>query len=108
MHTEERCLGETKWKNIGRYCQKMSKSFTRDVFRAILESKLSVEKELDDPSVPGVLSRALEVTGVTQTEAIKEHIFHQSQQSADENAFYHVRRVGAVKTLAMKERSFEF
>ena len=87
MHTEERRLGETKWMNNRRFCQKISKSFMRAVFRAILEGKLSVLVELDDPSVPGVLNRS--VTGVTQTEAIKKHLFHQSQQSADENAFYY-------------------
>ena len=74
------------------------------VFNAFLEAKLSVEVELGNPSVTDVLSRALEVIGATLMEHFEEHFFHQTQQRAGEIIFDYARRVGAIKTLAMKAR----
>ena len=69
---------------------------------------LSVEVELGNPSVIDVLSRTLAVIGVTQMENLEERFFHQTQQRAEENIFDYARRMGAIKTLALKERSKEY
>ena len=55
------------------------------VFIAVLEAKLSVEVELGNPSVADVLSRTLEVIGVTPMDHLEEHCFHQTKQRAEEN-----------------------
>ena len=78
------------------------------VFTAFLEAQLSVEVELGKPSVTDVLSIALEVIGATQMEHFEEHFFHQTQQRAGENIFDYVRRVGAIKTLAMIGRCNDY
>ena len=78
------------------------------VFNAFLEAKLSVEVETGDPSVIDVLSRTLAVIGFTQMENLEETFLHQTQQRADENIFVYARRVGAIKTLALKERGNEY
>ena len=78
------------------------------VFNAFLEAKLSVEVETGDPSVIDVLSRTLAVIGFTQMENLEETFLHQTQERADENIFVYARRVGAIKTLALKERGNEY
>ena len=64
--------------------------------------------ETGDPSVIDVLSRTLAVIGFTQMENLEETFLHQTQQRADENIFVYARRVGAIKTLAFKERGNEY
>ena len=78
------------------------------VFNAFLEAKLSVEVDIGDPSVIDVLSRTLAVIGFTQMENLEETFLHQTQQRADENIFVYARRMGAIKTLALKERCYEY
>ena len=98
---------QLKW-NYQKCCQKISESLVAAVFNAFLEAKLSVEVELGNPSVIDVLSRTLAVIGVTQMENLEEQFFHQTQQRAEENIFEYARRMGAIKTLALKERSNEY
>ena len=98
---------QLKW-NYQKCCQKISESLVAAVFNAFLEAKLSVEVEIGDPSVIDVLSRTLAVIGFTQMENLEETFLHQTQQRADENIFVYARRVGAIKTLALKERGNEY
>ena len=98
---------QLKW-NYQKCCQKVSESLVAAVFNAFLEAKLSVEVETGDPSVIDVLSRTLAVIGFTQMENLEETFLHQTQQRADENIFDYARRVGAIKTLALKERGNEY
>ena len=57
------------------------------VVNAFLEAKLSVGVELCNPSVPDFLSRRLEVREKKQMEDMKEHLFHQTRQKAEDNIF---------------------
>ena len=98
---------QLKW-NYQKCCQKISESLVAAVFNAFLEAKLSVEVETGDPSVIDVLSRTLAVIGFTQMENLEETFLHQTQQRTDENIFVYARRVGAIKTLALKERGNEY
>ena len=98
---------QLKW-NYQKCCQKISESLVAAVFNAFLEAKLSVEVETGDPSVIDVLSRTLAVIGFTQMENLEETFLHQTQQRTDENIFVYARRVGVIKTLALKERGNEY
>ena len=85
----------------------MSESLRGAVFNAILETKLSVEVELGDPSVIDVLSRTSEVIGVFQIERIEERFLLEPRQEKEENIADYARRVGAFKTLALETFSDE-
>ena len=98
---------QLKW-NYQKCCQKISESLVAAVFNAFLEAKVSVEVETGDPSVIDVLSRTLAVIVFTRMENLEETFLHQTQQRADENIFVYARRVGAIKTLALKERGNEY
>ena len=52
----------------------MSESPRGDVFNAFLEAKLFVEVELERPSVSDLLSRAVQVIGVSQMDLIEERL----------------------------------
>ena len=66
-------------------CQMMSESLRGAVFNAFLESKLSVEVELGEPSVIDVLSRTSEVIGVSQIELLEECFLLELRQEKEEN-----------------------
>ena len=88
-------------------CQMMSESLWGAVFNAFLEAKLFVEVELEGPSVSDLLSRTVQVIGVSQIELIEERLLLELRQRKGENISDYARRVGAFKTLALKTFSDE-
>ena len=88
-------------------CQMMSESLRGAVFNAFLEAKLFVEVELERPSVSDLLSRTVQVIGVSQIELIEERWLLELRQRKEENISDYARRVGAFKTLALKTVSDE-
>ena len=88
-------------------CQKISESLVGSVFDAFLEAKLSVEVELEEPSVSDVLSRLVEVVGVGQFETFEERFLFELRQGKQESLSDYARRVGAFKTFASKHFSIE-
>ena len=88
-------------------CQMMSESLRGAVFNAFLEAKLFVEVELEGPSVLDLLSRTVQVIGVSQIELIEERLLLELRQRKRENISDYARRVGAFKTLALKTFSDE-
>ena len=88
-------------------CQMMSESLRGAVFNAFLEAKLFVEVELEGPSVSDLLSRTVQVIGVSQIELIEERLLLELRQRKGENISDYARRVGAFKTLALKTFSDE-
>ena len=88
-------------------CQMMSESLRGAVFNAFLEAKLFVEVELEGPSVSDLLSRTVQVIGVSQIELIEERLLLELRQRKRENISDYARRVGAFKTLALKTFSDE-
>ena len=65
------------------------------------------EVELGDSSVIDVLSRTLEVIGVSQIELFEERFLLELRQEKDENISDYARSVGAFKTLAQETFSDE-
>ena len=88
-------------------CQMMLKSLRGAVFNAFLEAKLFVEVELEGPSVSDLLSRTVQVIGVSQIELIEERLLLELRQRKGEKISDYARRVGAFKTLALKTFSDE-
>ena len=88
-------------------CQMMSESLRGAVFNAFLEAKLFVEVELEGPSVSDLLSRTVQVIGVSPIELIEERLLLELRQRKGENISDYARRVGAFKTLALKTFSDE-
>ena len=88
-------------------CQMTSESLRGAVFNAFLEAKLFVEVELERPSVSDLLSRTVQVIGVSQIELIEERLLLELRQRKEENISDYARRVGAFKTLALKTVSDE-
>ena len=88
-------------------CQMMSESLRGAVFNAFLEAKLFVEVELERPSVSDLLSRTVQVIGVSQIELIEERLLLELRQRKEENISDYARRVGAFKTRALKTISDE-
>ena len=88
-------------------CQMMSESLRGAVFNAFLEAKLFVEVELEGPSVSDLLSRTVQVIGVSQIGLIEERLLLELRQRKGENISDYARRVGAFKTLALKTFSDE-
>ena len=97
---------QLKW-NHQTCCQKLSESLMGAVFNAFLEAKLFVEVELERPSVSDLLSRTVQVIGVSQIELIEERLLLELRQGKEENISDYARRVGAFKTLALKTFSDE-
>ena len=97
---------QLKW-NYETCCQMMSESLRGTVFNAFLEAKLFVEVELERPSVSDLLSRTVQVIGVSQIELIEERLLLELRQRKEENISDYARRVGAFKTLALKTVSDE-
>ena len=89
---------QMKW-NYQSCCQKLSESLRGAVFKACLEAKLSVEFEVEKPSVSDVLSRILQVIGVSHIELIEERFLLELRQRKQESISEYARRVGAFKTL---------
>ena len=85
----------------------MSESLRGAVFNAFLEAKLFVEVELEGPSVPDLLSRTVQMIGVSQIELIEERLLLELRQRNGENISDYARRVGAFKTLALRTFSDE-
>ena len=79
----------------------------RGCFHAFFEAKLFVEVELAAPSVSDVLSRTVEVVGVSQIELIEEHSLPELGQRKEESISEYARRVDAFKTLAVEKFSDE-
>ena len=77
------------------------------VFNAFLEAKLFVEVELERPNVSDLLSRTVQVIGISQIELIEERLLLELRQRKEENISDYARRVGAFKTLALKTFSDE-
>ena len=102
LHTAD----QRKW-NYQTCCRELSESLEGDAFNAFLEAKLSAEVEMDHPSVSDVLSRISEVIGRTQMEITEERLLGELRQRDDESVFEFARKVGAVKTFALKERCNE-
>ena len=97
---------QLKW-NYQTCCQKLSECLRGAVFSAFLEAKLSDEVELEEPSVSDILSRTLQVIGVSQIERIEERFLLELRQKTEESLSDYARRVGALKTLALKNFSDE-
>ena len=93
--------------DYGTCCQMMSESLRGAVFNAFLEAKLFVEVEKEGPSVLDLLSRTVQVIGVSQIELIEERLLLELRQRKGENISDYARRVGAFKTLALKTFSDE-
>ena len=85
--------------------QQKSESLMGTVFNAFLEAKLFVEVELEEPSVSDILSRIVQVIGVSQIELIEERFRLERRQRKEESISDYARRVGAFKTLALKKFS---
>ena len=97
---------QLKWK-YQTCCQKLSESLMGAVFNAFLEAKLFVEVELERPSVLDLLSRTVQVIGVSQIELIEERLLLELRQRKEENISDYAQRVGAFKTLALRTFSDE-
>ena len=93
--------------NYQKCCQETSKSLRGALFNTFLEAKLFVEVELERPSVSDLLSRTVQVIGVSHIELIEERLLLELRQRKEEIISDYARRVGAFMTLALTTFSDE-
>ena len=94
-----------KW-DYHKCCQKLLNCLRGAVFNVLYQAKLFVEVEMEEPCDSAILSRTVQVIGVSQMELFEDHFLLELRQRKEE--IYQTMYDGwAFKTLAPKKFSAE-